>query len=427
MMTDKMFLYIISGLFHFILCYILLYRLKTNMRVHKKYTRIFFALTITLNSIQYCIFKNNVVFVSLYVLAVFVVLYMFNKTVKRFFVCFCYLGVISIVTYLTASLVMYITGFFIANNIVNKIMLMPSIQLMITIVICKIRNGENHKHNILSWIMSVLHPISTIVLIYVLTEFCVMPEIDIYLVYFLFFILNVILVMIYYNQMDWLDAMYQKRHEMTQKKYFGRDLDILYESLDTLRAERHDYIKHLSMVKYMLMEKQYDNLLPYMDDIIENASLQKCFVSTGSAVMDVILNHILQDADENNIKFNHHILLACIDEVSTYDMTTIIFNLLDNSFDAVKKVDDRWINFNVNYDRGRIFIEVENPYDGREKAKDAWMISDKKYPEEHGFGLKNVEKIVDKYNGVMDIHTDNNVFKVKILVYLEMDGDKNAK
>ena len=55
------------------------------------------------------------------------------------------------------------------------------------------------------------------------------------------------------------------------------------------------------------------------------------------------------------------------------------------------------------------------------------MISDKKYPEEHGFGLKNVEKIVDKYNGVMDIHTDNNVFKVKILVYLEMDGDKNAK
>lgn len=81
----------------------------------------------------------------------------------------------------------------------------------------------------------------------------------------------------------------------------------------------------------------------------------------------------------------------------------------------------------MNYDRGRIFIEVENPYDGREKAKDAWMISDKKYPEEHGFGLKNVEKIVDKYNGVMDIHTDNNVFKVKILVYLEMDGDKNAK
>ena len=39
----------------------------------------------------------------------------------------------------------------------------------------------------------------------------------------------------------------------------------------------------------------------------------------------------------------------------------------------------------------------------------------------------DVEKIVDKYNGVMDIHTDNNVFKVKILMYLEMDGDKNAK
>ena len=38
--------------------------------------------------------------------------------------------------------------------------------------------------------------------------------------------------------------------------------------------------------------------------------------------------------------------------------------------------------------------------------------------ERHGFGLKSVRKIVEKYHGVMEINPDGKCFCVKIILYL---------
>ena len=36
----------------------------------------------------------------------------------------------------------------------------------------------------------------------------------------------------------------------------------------------------------------------------------------------------------------------------------------------------------------------------------------------HGIGLKNVEKSVLKYNGIFEVGCENNIFEVKIVIFL---------
>ena len=42
----------------------------------------------------------------------------------------------------------------------------------------------------------------------------------------------------------------------------------------------------------------------------------------------------------------------------------------------------------------------------------------KKNKEEHGFGLKNVQKMVEKHNGIMEAYANGKRFFVKLILYI---------
>ena len=46
-------------------------------------------------------------------------------------------------------------------------------------------------------------------------------------------------------------------------------------------------------------------------------------------------------------------------------------------------------------------------------------IVSRKNGKEHGYGLKNIHKSVEKYNGHMDISYEGNIFSVGILLYVD--------
>jgi sensor histidine kinase regulating citrate/malate metabolism len=92
--------------------------------------------------------------------------------------------------------------------------------------------------------------------------------------------------------------------------------------------------------------------------------------------------------------------------------------LLDNALDAVSKVEDKRIKLDIEYSRESLFIQVENTFDGVVKYDDK-HISTRKIGGEHGPGLKNIRKSVEKYNGHIDITHDENIFTATVLLYLE--------
>ena len=104
--------------------------------------------------------------------------------------------------------------------------------------------------------------------------------------------------------------------------------------------------------------------------------------------------------------------------IEIVDIVTIIGNLLDNAIQAMLKTKQERILFlKVVFTKGRLIITVRNTFDGKVNYQNGKIITSKKEPD-HGYGLKNIEKALERYNGSMRLDHDATLFSVDALLYV---------
>jgi sensor histidine kinase regulating citrate/malate metabolism len=128
----------------------------------------------------------------------------------------------------------------------------------------------------------------------------------------------------------------------------------------------------------------------------------------------------LQEASNKGIQVNIDIKIPEVLEMNAYDITTILGNLLDNAVEAIEHIKGKKIiNVDISYTKGRVLIEICNPINRELIMKEGLPITTKSKKEDCGIGLKQVRKVLEKYNGDIEITIDKNVFKIFIFIYLE--------
>ena len=63
-------------------------------------------------------------------------------------------------------------------------------------------------------------------------------------------------------------------------------------------------------------------------------------------------------------------------------------------------------------------IEIENSFCGKMVRKREIFFTTKPDKAAHGIGLNNVRKIVEKYNGLMEVRSGKDIFFVKVMLYI---------
>ena len=110
-----------------------------------------------------------------------------------------------------------------------------------------------------------------------------------------------------------------------------------------------------------------------------------------------------------------------------FDLCTIISNLIDNASEAVELLeeDKRWVTMTFRYDDLMVYCNVVNPYTGELNVYKNKILS-KKNTKNHGYGLINVKRSVDIYNGSIDIKTGDGIFGV-LIALVNKDGANKLK
>jgi len=230
------------------------------------------------------------------------------------------------------------------------------------------------------------------------------------------------------RRMQGLSVSLELEHERKQltelyakeKDFYFTQCQIMQESVEAVKSAKHDIKMHLFALKEYMAENKA--AMAYLNSLVDDISESDAYSNTGNLAVDSVINFKLKNAIDDNIKLNIKTALHRTINVEAVDIVTILGNLLDNALDAVAKADEKRIDVAISYNKGVLIIQVDNTFDGivnylQCKGDTKRNIITRKNGDNHGYGLKNIAKSVEKYNGHMEISHDRNVFTVEIMLY----------
>ena len=142
-------------------------------------------------------------------------------------------------------------------------------------------------------------------------------------------------------------------------------------------------------------------------------------VNTGNIALDTILTEKSLYCYKNKIRLSciaDGALLAFMSETELY---ALFGNALDNAISAVKRISDedkRFIDLVIGKERDFVTVNVHNCYDGElRQTGDDLPRTTKKDETNHGYGLKSIAHIAEKYGGTLSVNGSDGVFNLNIM------------
>jgi hypothetical protein len=176
-----------------------------------------------------------------------------------------------------------------------------------------------------------------------------------------------------------------------QKDYFDQ---LLLKEQDT-RQFRHDLISELLVMKNYLNNHEYDQLRVFIDQMTsEINAISTRNYDVGNDIVNTILNYyFLPLTDNHQIKIKG--FLSDDLSIEELDLTVLVSNMIKNAAESLKKQEHGYVEVNFIEENLFIYIVMKNSC-----VEDDSHMTTSKNKRHHGFGLKNIKKIVKKYDGV---------------------------
>ena len=273
----------------------------------------------------------------------------------------------------------------------------------IVIIICVI-NRKSHS----SMSIKILLPVSPCWIISILLCFlfawqCFVKDFEWHPLFLIVLIglLYTNIIMIYFTNKTSEQAQIKKDFEIAEHHYAMQQeyYDQLRVQQEETRALWHDISKYLRAA-------QVDSTSVALTEVQEMLDSISCVVDVNNRIVSVILNEYFQIAKSSGIEVEIDVQVPSELFVTAADLYVLIGNTLDNAIEACVALpeDQRKINLKLKKHNNILFYEVSNPYTEKHLRRVRGNY--------HGFGLKNVARCVEKYNGKLDITKKNGNFRV---------------
>lgn len=142
-------------------------------------------------------------------------------------------------------------------------------------------------------------------------------------------------------------------------------------------------------------------------------------LQTGNEILDVCLMEKKLLCEKNSIKLDCIANGQCLSFMQPSDLFSLFGNALDNAMEAVCKLDDvekRIIFVSVKEELGMAIIHVENNYTGELIMADGIPRTSKDDEFYHGYGVRSIRMVVEKYDGNMALLPQNGIFNLNITI-----------
>lgn len=224
----------------------------------------------------------------------------------------------------------------------------------------------------------------------------------------------ILFYMAYYHMIQADNAILEKK--LLEEDYAHRKL--YYSEMERhqneIRGIRHDLKNRLLAI--LADANDVQNIKRQLDSLMNEIKNTEIISYSENIQINMILNEKIKSAAVYGIKSDLDIKVPYQINIDYGDLGVLVGNLLDNAIEAAAKCseDKRQISFGAYYYKNSLVITCSNCVAGSVVS----METSKKDKINHGFGMKSISGIVQKYNGRIENSSDNNIFKTEINLWI---------
>lgn len=204
----------------------------------------------------------------------------------------------------------------------------------------------------------------------------------------------------------------EQRNSILEENY--NNIKALYESNATLF---HDFKNHIKVIKQLAEAGENVELKEYLTDFHLPENSVNTTKWTSDTTVNFILNSKLSVAEQKSIKMTVNVDYPLKTNISSSDITTILTNLLDNAIEANEKnVQCKSIHTIIKQVNETLVIKIVNSCEQEPTLVEERFLTSKTNKVHHGWGLRSVQSVVDKYSGFFDseFNDSDKVFVVMV-------------
>ena len=191
-------------------------------------------------------------------------------------------------------------------------------------------------------------------------------------------------------------------------------------NIEVINRKVHDLKHMMNIFSSSLSDEERDKEILDINQVLLNFEEN---IHTGNKALDNVLITRKRLCDKENISLSLITDGNALCFMDYVDILSLFSNLLDNAIDGVKRLNidnKKHISLKVEKNLNQVFIHIENDcLDDIKFDGDNLPITSSNDKIQHGYGVKSIRYLTQKYHGNLNIYVSEHKFIVDILIPTE--------
>lgn len=204
------------------------------------------------------------------------------------------------------------------------------------------------------------------------------------------------------------------RHDYDRQQEMADEIQRIQQQI---RLLKHDMKNHTLVILSYLDENRVEEAKAYSGEILDKLNRVYTYVNVGNSLLSHIINSKLSGAKEQGLEIKAEIENLPFAYMDSVDFSALLNNILDNAIHAAANSEKKRLEVNISSRKGIDVITVKNSIDESVLQSNPELKSSKEEPG-HGYGMKQIKVIAEKYNGDVDIYEKKGMFIVNVMLFV---------
>lgn len=205
-----------------------------------------------------------------------------------------------------------------------------------------------------------------------------------------------------------------------EQEYVKTYVENANEQYEIISKLRHDFIDNYGVIHTLIKEKNIESAVKHIESNLNYIGESDKIIKTNNNVVNAVVNTKFSKAQAMGIVVKS-LLSSQFDYVEDIDLSRLLSNMLENSITACENITDtnaiKEIFLKITEDDCQYLFLLSNSIDSSVLKNNQELNTTKADSKNHGYGVKIIKDIANKYNGDCDFYEEENVFYCYVTLY----------